>query len=186
MSALAPLEKLAPSWKRVADGRGTPGLFRIMTKAKAGKKGRPAPSPAAGVEAAYEFRADSAAVADLLDLDASAVDHTRGRKAPATSVRLEAARLRAVRALGDDFRVRCAVLGPKTFAYFENWLWAARAEMADAPVVPVLTQSTLALTLTRILTLTLTLTLTLILTLTLTLTLTRCLSSLCLQWSFGT
>ena len=41
-----------------------------MTKAKAGKKGRPAPSPAAGVGAAYEFRADSAAVADLLDLGA--------------------------------------------------------------------------------------------------------------------
>ena len=153
-----------------------------MTKAKAGKKGRPAPSPAAGVGAAYEFRADSAAVADLLDLDASAVDHmppSRGLKAPATSVRLEAARLRAVRALGDDFRVRCAALGPKTFAYFENWLWAARAEMADAPVVPVLTQSTLALALA--LTLTLTLTLALTPNPTLTLTLTRCPCSLCLR-----
>ena len=120
-----------------------------MTKAKAVKKGKPAPSPAAGVGAAYEFRADSAVVADMLDLGASATDHVpptwRGNP---TSVRLEAARLRAVRALGDDFRVRCAALGPKTFAYFENWLWAARAEMADAPVVPVLPLLTLTLTLT--------------------------------------
>ena len=160
------------SWRRRGSASRTGAARRgIMTKAKAGKKGRPAPSPAAGVGAAYEFRADSAAVADLLDLGASAADHippSRGRKAPATSVRLEAARLRAVRALGNDFRVRCAALGPKTFAYFENWLWAARAEMADAPVVPVLTQSTLALTLTLTRILTLTLTLTLILTLTLT------------------
>ena len=85
----------------------------------------------------------------MLDLGASAADHmpptSRGNP---TSVRLEAARLHAVRALGDDFRVRCAALGPKTFAYYENWLWAARAEMADAPVVPVLPLLALTLTLT--------------------------------------
>ena len=78
------------------------------------------PLYAAGIAAAYEFRADSAKVADMLDQDASAADHmppiSRG-KAPTTSVRLEAARLRAVRALGDDFRVRCAALGPKTFEH---------------------------------------------------------------------
>tara|TARA_B100000795_G_scaffold183514_1_gene139163 strand:- start:208 stop:585 length:378 start_codon:yes stop_codon:yes gene_type:complete len=122
-----------------------------MTKAKAVKKGKPVPSPAAGVGAAYEFRADSAVVADMLDLDAGAADYmppTSGGKVTPTSVTLEAARLRAVRALGDDFRVRCAALGPKTFAYYENWLWAARAEMADAPVVPVLPLLTLTLTLT--------------------------------------
>ena len=132
-----------------------------MTKAKAVKKGKPAPSTAVvGVGAAYEFRADSAVVADMLDLDASAANHMlptlRGvHKVPSTSVRLEAARLRAVRALGDDFRVRCAALGPKTFAYYENWLWAARAEMADAPVVPVLPLLALTLALTPTLTLTL-------------------------------
>ena len=61
MSALAPLEKLAPSWKRVADGRGTPGLFRIMTKAKAGKKGRPATleSLASGASASPKAAAGS-------------------------------------------------------------------------------------------------------------------------------
>ena len=50
----------------------------LMTKARAGKKGRPAPSPAAGVGAAYEFRADSAAVADLLDLGARDVTRLLG------------------------------------------------------------------------------------------------------------
>ena len=67
---------------------------------------------------------------------ASAADHippSRGRKAPATSVRLEAARLRAVRALGNDFRVRCAALVADGRATF-------RLELGEAPLAPLPTR----------------------------------------------
>ena len=46
---------------------------------------------------------------------------------------LEAARLNAVRQLGDLFRERCDALGGrKHYAHFETWLWAARAEAASS------------------------------------------------------
>ena len=39
-----------------------------------------------------------------------------------------------MRALGEEFRARCAVLGAeKHYAHFESWLWAARADTMPSP-----------------------------------------------------
>ena len=94
---------------------------------------------------AYEFRPDASAAGGMLDMRVRCAGDQKISLTPAqgkvvaATAPLEAARLRAVRDLGEVFRERCAALvGAKSFAYFENWLWASRAEMTCAGAVPVL------------------------------------------------
>ena len=54
------------------------------------------------------------------------------KQATSTLAIAEAARLRCVRAFGETFRTVCASLGTKYHPFFENFLWAARAEGSNA------------------------------------------------------
>jgi hypothetical protein len=66
---------------------------------------------------------------------------SRQRSAPPASPAREAARLHAVRRLGELFERRCACFGAKHWhKHFEAWLWAVRAE-SESEIVPVVPQA---------------------------------------------
>ena len=105
----------------------------------------PAPVPAA-INSPTETTEKTAL--DLLDLrtrtsaDVAIRSSTPPSAAASTPAWVEAARLQAVRELGDLFRKQCDALGGrKHFAHFETWLWAARGESGQldgvVPPIPV-------------------------------------------------